>query len=36
MQGAIDNLEASDQKLIEAAIPALERLAQTLSEDGAK
>jgi DNA-binding MarR family transcriptional regulator len=34
VQGAIDNLEASDQALIEAAIPALERLAQTLSGDG--
>ncbi len=34
VQGAIDNLDASDQALIEAAMPALERLAQTLSGDG--
>jgi DNA-binding MarR family transcriptional regulator len=34
MQAAIDKLEASDQALIEAAIPALERLAETLSEGG--
>jgi DNA-binding MarR family transcriptional regulator len=32
VQGAIDDLGAADRALIEAALPALERLAQTLSE----
>lgn len=32
VQGAIDVLDVADRALIEAALPALERLAQTLSE----
>jgi DNA-binding MarR family transcriptional regulator len=32
MQGAIDNLDEADRALIEAALPALERLAGTLAE----
>jgi DNA-binding MarR family transcriptional regulator len=33
VQGAIDDLDAADRALIEAAVPALERLARTLSQD---
>jgi DNA-binding MarR family transcriptional regulator len=32
VQGAIDELDTADRALIEAALPALERLAQTLAE----
>jgi DNA-binding MarR family transcriptional regulator len=32
VQGAIDDLDAADRDLIEAALPALERLATTLAE----
>jgi len=32
VQGAIDDLDAADRLLIDAALPALERLAQTLAE----
>jgi DNA-binding MarR family transcriptional regulator len=33
VQGAIDDLDAADRALIEAAVPALEGLARTLSQD---
>jgi DNA-binding MarR family transcriptional regulator len=32
VQGAVDDLDAADRTLIDAALPALERLAQTLAE----
>jgi hypothetical protein len=32
VQGAIDELDGADRALIEHALPALERLAQTLAE----